>query len=637
MPTTKKYCDRRLALCLAAGIGIFAVAFRSAAQVPSAQSVRAMDRGSEYYNSIAAADAATEKVLQSLSADFLQGGETLVSNHLAYYQTLYPNYGDDPYWANYLFTSPATGTPGTWVGKVVTNQYQLSAGLLPGSYVYSSVYRIAANAQSNNSPTGLTAAVWQDVALEYLPVFSFAIFYNGTLEFSDVAPMTVNGPVHGNTNINVGCTSSGSLAFNSFVTSSGIITNPPAMGISQSSWVASRTTYNGAPSPGFATGQPVVTLPLGVDSLDPNAAREIINPPPPGESATNPISAQRYYNKADMVIIITSASLGTNLITNTTSVLTTNAVFVSIKNSMYDPSPLLYAVTNGVLGTINGINYTAQWTSWTNVGVNQWLSLANTFFDQRQDSSNHVVQIDVGKLGTWIGNVTNGCTNVYLTAKWNVTTPFNGIIYVQDLRTTNFSWMNCVRLVNGQDITNGLYQTGLTVATQNPLYITGLYNCPSPSTNIGSTNTTGCRPCSVVCDALTILSPGWSDAAHANGTSPISTASSDTVNTAIITGNVVTTDTTATGYSGGVHNLPRLLESWTGDNLWLNTSMICLYPSVQASAQFQAPAIYYFPPTRHFSFDLNFLNPAMLPPGTPMQTFVERIRRTTPSPAANPL
>jgi len=619
-------------------IGVLTLGYSAAAQVPTAQNVRALDRGTEYYNSTAAADAATEKVFQSMSADFLQGGENLVSNRISYYESLYPNAADDPYWTNYSFGSPVSGPAGAWVGLVGTNEPGLP-GMVPGSYVYNWVYRIAANAQSNNSPTGLTAAVWQDVALGYLstPVFGYAIFYNGTMEFSDCAPTTVNGPIHCNTNINVGTISGSSLTFNTFVSASGIITNPPAAGYPKSSWTGP-IAYNGTPSPGYGTGEPVIILPLGTNSLDPNSAREIINPPPVGESTTNPISAQRYYNKADLVIIITNAYVpsGSNLVlvTNATSAATTNAVFVYVKNSMYDPGPLFYAVTNGITnGTNNGINYTAEWFNWASAGFTNWLSFNNTFTDQRESRTTHVAQIDLFRLGTWIGNRSNGCTNVYLTAKWNNATPFNGIIYVQDLRTTNSSWMNCVRLTDGQNITNGLYQTGLTVATQNPLYIQGLYNCPS-STNVLSTNTIGCRPCSVICDALTILSPAWIDA---NSTPALAiNAADDTVDTAIIAGNVTTTDTTATGYSGGVQNLPRLLEDWSGANLYLNTSMVCLYTSAQAVKQWEEPGVYYYAPSRHIFFDENFLNPTSLPPGTPSQMFIERLDRLTPGPTANP-
>jgi hypothetical protein len=221
----------------------------------------------------------------------------------------------------------------------------------------------------------------------------------------------------------------------------------------------------------------------------------------------------------------------------------------------------------------------------------------------------------VGKLGTWIGSSNGVCTNTNLTAKWNLTTPFNGIIYIQDLRSTNVNYMDCVRLVNGQSITNGLYSSGLTVATQNPMYIQGLYNCPGSTPN--TTNVNGCLPCSAICDALTILSPSWTDSSSA-GSYALRVASDDTVNAAIIAGNVLTTGTGATQFSGGVHNLTRLLEDWSSANLWLNTSIINLYQSAQATAQFQQPGNYYEPPTRHFSFNQNYTNSTGLPPGTPL-------------------
>jgi hypothetical protein len=627
------------------------------AQVPSLLTVRGIDRGTEYYGDTAAADAATEKVLQTMTADFLAGGQMLVTNRISYYETLYPNTNDDPYWGNYSFTSPVSGVPGTWVGIVATNQPGLP-GLVPGFYYYNWTVRIAANAQLTNGGTGVTGAVWQDVAFIYKtpPAFQFAVFYNGTMEFSDCPTMTVNGPVFCNTNINVGSTSTATLTFNSFVAASGIITNPPAEGITQANWVQSHVVFSGTPSPGYGTGEPVIPLLGGLTNIDTTSTRLIINPPTNGESALSPIAAQRYYNKADMIIIITNAlvPVSTNfvLVTNTNAVMLTNAVFITIKSSMFDTGNT-YAVTNGVLGISNGINYTAEWANWVADGFTNWLSLTNTFYDQRQSAYLHVAQIDVGKLGQWIGYSNGIPTNTLLTGKWGNIFPFNGIIYIQDNRTTNATWQNCVRLVNGQNITNGLYSTGLTVATQNPLYIMGLYNCPGVN-NVSSTNTIGCRPCSVICDALTILSPAWQtggyDALSKSGPGSVFSVSrpasaNDTVNTAIIAGNVPTTDTTVTGFSGGVQNLPRLLEDWSSSGLWLNTSMICLYTSAQATEQWQLPGDggYYNAPVRHFSFDMNFLNINTLPPGTPVQTFpavvpaiVERLDRLTPSPAADP-
>ena len=589
------------------------------------------DRNNAWQSADAAAEAATEKVLSRMMVDFAAGGEVNLSNNLTLYQTgMLPNTSENPYWTNFLFWDGNGHSNATYVARTTTNAnppYVMLEQQYPGLSAFASTYRILSNAQYTNNGYNLVGVVQQDVQMAEIPVFQFAIFYNTLLEFSDCATMVVNGRVHCNTNINVGCTSSATLTFNYFVDCSGVITNPGAGNVSPGSWVAANISYNGTPSPGYGTGEPVLTLPVGTNGTDPNAVRQIIYPPPAGESPTNPISSQRYYNEADMIITVTNAyaPVGSNMmwVTNFTSVETTNCVTVLIKNTMYDSSPLLYAVTNGVIsGTTNGVNNGQAWTNWAKLeGFTNWISFNNTFYDQRQSANQHVVQIDVGKLGTWIGTNTNSCTNAYLSGKWNSTTPFNGIIYVQDLRTTNSSWQNCVRLMNGQNVTNGLYTTGLTLATQNAAYIMGLYNCPG-SSNVSATNTIGCRPCSVISDALTILSPNWQllnyDGISSGGFASRPASANDTVNAAIITGNVLTTDTTASGFSGGVHNLTRLLEDWSGGcNLYLNTSIICLYTSVQAPVQFQMPGAYYEPPTRHFSFDLNYATSTGLPPGTP--------------------
>jgi hypothetical protein len=580
------------------------------------------DRDNAWQSANAAAEAATEKVLSRMMVDFAAGGEVNLSNNLTLYRTgMLPTTNENPYWTNFLFTDGNGNNNATYVYRTTTAAnppYVTLEQQYPGLSAFAATYRILSNAQYTNNGYNLIGVVQQDVQMAEIPVFQFAIFYNTVMEYSDCAPFVINGRVHCNTNIDVGTVSGSSLTFNYFVDCTGVITNPPNAGFTQSSW-RGPITYSGTPSPGYGTGEPVLTLPIGTNSSVPNSVREIINPPPSsGESTTNPISSQRYYNKADLVILVTNALVGTNLITNTTSVLTTNCVFVYVKNSMYDSTPITFAVTNGLTsGTNNGINDGTAWTNWSSnskEGFTNWLSFNNSFTDQRESRITRVVQIDVYKLGQWIGT-SNGCNNTNLTAKWNTTTPFNGIVYIQDSRTTNGSYMNAVRLVNGQYVTNGLYYSGLTVATQNPLYIQGLFNCPS-STNVASTNTIGCRPCSVICDALTILSPSWNDGSSTPALAI--TASDDTVNAAIIAGNVLTTDTTGTGFSGGVMNLTRLLEDWSAANLYLNTSLINLYSSVQATKQFQLPGVYYYAPSRHFSFDLNYATSTGLPPGTPL-------------------
>lgn len=139
-------------------------------------------------------------------------------------------------------------------------------------------------------------------------------------------------------------------------------------------------------------------------------------------------------------------------------------------------------------------------------------------------------------------------------------------------------------------------------------------------------------PASVVSDALTILSANWSDAKSSGSYGSRNNPQNTTINAAILTGVVYTTGTDSSTFSGGVHNLPRLLENWTGYTLTLNTSIVNLYNSVSATNQFQVPGIYYNAPNRQFSFDVNFTDPKKQPPGTPMLGVMQRNQWASPPP-----
>jgi hypothetical protein len=579
------------------------------------------DRNNEYIVGTAAAEAATEKAMAAMMIDFANGGEALLSNNLTSYQTrMLPTASENSYWNNFVFSDAQGHNNQIYVARTTTNAnapYVELETQYPGLYAFASTYRILANATLSSSANtfsyyNFTNAVCQDVQMAEIPVFQFAIFYNGLLEFSDCATLTVNGRVQCNSNIYIGTPSSSTLTFNYMVTASGTITNPANVGIAQSSWTGT-TKYNGTPSPGWGTGEPVLTLPLGAAT---NSPAVIIQLPGASDGSTNPLSLQRYYYKADLVILVTNTAVN--------NVATT----VMVKNTMFDAAPVMYSFTNNL--PTNTASWTNMWTNWNNFGASYWLSTNSTFWDARQGQTNHVTQIDISKFGTWIA------TNTNIWTKWNATTPFNGIIYVADMRNTNGaagSYMNCVRLTNGATIPNTVASgnatylntfSGLSVATINPLYIQGFYNSNDAA------------HCSVACDALTILSPNWTDAASftekTSGTVPSGT--SDTVNTAIIAGNVPSTGSAVTQYSGGVHNLTRLLEQWSGSTLTLNTSIINLYPSAQATAQFQQPSTYYSAPTRNFTFDVNFTTSTGLPPGTPQVNRMIRSTWSAPAPGS---
>jgi hypothetical protein len=152
-----------------------------------------------------------------------------------------------------------------------------------------------------------------------------------------------------------------------------------------------------------------------------------------------------------------------------------------------------------------------------------------------------------------------------------------------------------------------------TLVSDNPVYLQGNYNI---NNKVGS---------AVIADAITILSNRWGDI-DGDGTFDddrnYSTqvlnnrnAWSTTMNVALMTGN---TDTNpGVIYNGGVENVLRFMERWSGDTLTYRGSIIDLWNSVIATGNWIYGSPIYTAPNRNWSFDTDFLDPANLPPGTP--------------------
>jgi len=123
-------------------------------------------------------------------------------------------------------------------------------------------------------------------------------------------------------------------------------------------------------------------------------------------------------------------------------------------------------------------------------------------------------------------------------------------------------------------------------------------------------------------DAITVLSPDWSDSyslTHEGDTSPDGRpATSTTVNAATFQGIV---PSNGSNYSGGVENFLRLLEKWDNVQLTYNGSIVVMFPSQYATNNWSY-GTYYTAPDRQWGFDLNFTQLDGLPPLTPRLTAV---------------
>ena len=77
------------------------------------------------------------------------------------------------------------------------------------------------------------------------------------------------------------------------------------------------------------------------------------------------------------------------------------------------------------------------------------------------------------------------------------------------------------------------------------------------------------------------------------------------------------------GTDGGVQNLMRLLEDWTGDTLYYRGSLAPLWISRQARGSFKCCTNVFQPPTTlAFEHDTDFLDMTKQPPATPHITDV---------------
>ncbi len=185
---------------------------------------------------------------------------------------------------------------------------------------------------------------------------------------------------------------------------------------------------------------------------------------------------------------------------------------------------------------------------------------------------------------------------------------------------------------------------GFTVASEEPVYVLGNYNSgPADPLWGGGNNNTQHSAAAIIADAVTLLSnppspatlpvanQGWTDAGSFNFPGDVTSGASTRKGNnsyyrlAIAAGKSIPFPQPAWGgqdfgTDGGIHNFLRYLENRGANGATVNYtgSMISMYYSQYATGTFKCCNVVYGAPVRNYSFDTLFLNPANLPPGTPM-------------------
>jgi len=545
-----------------------AFAILAAAMTWSTNSTRLTHRSIQYVRTVAAAEAATEKVVGLIRQDYLNGGEKLVGDNLGNYRNTVPSSTDSSSWSHWQFSSPDGNNGPTSVQRGLKSNYVVLNSTYAGLRGYVSTYTVISHARETGALQDVVGGVLQEVQLARIPVFQFAMYSAGDMEISCGQPFNVTGRVHSNRELYVEPDSI--LTFQSDVTAVNSIrfqrhpldsrNSPSGSAVYQ----ARKDSRVGA-----------MTLPIGTTNT-PEAIREIIQPPPLGEDPNSPLGRLRYYNQCDMILVVSNSS-------------------VSATSAKHN---------NG-----NSIPIPANQLS-------QWISITNSFWDAREQKTVRPIDIDVGTLAVW--SRTNGNLNAALGGFDRLSS-----LYVLDRRTMAVTNLAAVRLRNGVNLPT----LGLTVATARPLYVQGHYN-QTNSLDLGTANTTATKPASLVADAITILSTAWQDN-RSTQTVGSRTAAPTTVNAAFLTGAV---DTTTGHYSGGMENFPRFLETWGSANTFTyNGSMVKMFPSLYATNYWRTTDV-YSPPRRNWAYDINFNDPAKLPPLTPSLQKVIRGQWATVAP-----
>jgi hypothetical protein len=272
---------------------------------------------------------------------------------------------------------------------------------------------------------------------------------------------------------------------------------------------------------------------------------------------------------------------------------------------------------------------------------NQAQGCPNTTIDQGEDLEGDGVLRTYGGLvetppanpltyissGVWTGSVTSGnVTAAYMIANSNcpsvIPRPDNQYVRTQDARMNPpVFFRRALKIVEGQSLnfgtTCGTVACGITIATENPVYVQGDFNAPPDGSWSGSS-----VAAAIAGDAFTILSDNWNDVNSFNN--PYSTSPRTGVQTgiraAVIAGKGIPfpeiNNVQDFGTDGGVHNFLRYLESW-GSTLHYMGSLVSFYYNRQAVGTYKS-AVVYGAPTRDYNFDTNFtLGPQYLPPNTP--------------------
>jgi hypothetical protein len=491
--------------------------------------------------------------------------------------------------------------------QVITGSNATVAGVGTSGSNKTFFYKATATVSLPDRGPNVTFKAVEIFEQQYQNPWDWALFFVDPLEIHPGPNFTITGWVQTNSSL---WTAHSSLTFADKVTygttwniafmpqdssHTGDVPAPP-------SWPSNLPPSQGTPGEPFGIN-PTDVFNFSDPNNNNNGYHELIEVPDP--HYPDPLSQQRYFDEAGVKVIVNESgnSITASLYDNSSPASVSGGTTQSNGNITGGTTVLGHSIgtitynTSSSSTSVSGTtgNTTAQQKLFTT--MNSALTFGQSIQDNRQGATVALTQLNVGTLTTAINSSA-------LT--------FNQVIYIADQGATA-SNQRAVELTNGSNLPTN----GLTVASQNPIYIQGDYNTGNnPPSNSGNTTLPTAssytrQPSSIVADAVDILSNSWTNSESTN-TMAARVATSTTVNAAIMSGNVPTANG---NYSGGAENFPRFLEDWSNATLTYYGSMVELYASQQATGIWGQGNVYNAP-TRAWYYD-NFFQ-THPPPGTIM-------------------
>ncbi len=146
-------------------------------------------------------------------------------------------------------------------------------------------------------------------------MFQFAIFYNGLLEFTWCAPMTINGRVHANANMYTGTSVAAHLQRPGHHRRQHMLS---FLGRPLEQRIYRRHEYNA----NYSTNWQTLTLPLGTHQRPIRS----LHMPPPARVTNQALAQQSYFNKADLVLLVSNSTVSLTLKTSPSDPRPTNII-----------------------------------------------------------------------------------------------------------------------------------------------------------------------------------------------------------------------------------------------------------------------------------------------------------------------